>query len=759
MRPATSLALTALATLALAAPAHAQARTQTRARDGSGNGGGPYPVDPTAIPRPSLRAYRVAQEIRVDGRLDESAWLQADSTTTDFIQVQPNPGYPASHPTVIRILYDDRNLFIGATLYEDEPGRLIVPGLEQDYSTHDSDIFGVALDTYHDRQNGFLFAINPAGAVWDAQTFNDQRDVAIAWEGIVDVRTTVGDDRWTVEMVIPFATLRYNPVRGEQVWGLAFSRRIRHLNEESNWAPTERQHKLYKFSLAGTLTGLQDLQKGRNLWVKPYALGSRVAQAGAGSDGEADGGLDVKWGITPRMTLDLTMNTDFSQVEVDQEQVNLERFSLFFPEKRDFFLENEGTFAFQDVTIRNYKTGSSPQKFKLFHSRRIGLSSDRTPLPIAAGARLTGKVGDRTEVGFLEMQTRTQGPLGDPSYFPGENFAVARVKTLVGDASNVGVMFVNRQQTAGSGGRDYNRSFGVDGNVTLFDDLILSAYLARTEESDPTGNSRNAGMFQAAYRNPMWDASVLAKHIGDDFNPGLGFVDRVGVRRMYATVGAHPQLATAKVFELNPYVETDFYTNLSGSLESRTVTGAFAVAFTDGDMFTVAASDRYENLFAPTPIAGVEVPSGVYEWREAQATYMVAGSKKVSGIFAVSGGDFYDGSRLSFMASTKFRPSPHFTADIGVNRNNLELAGRDFTADVYSLRLRWARDVRTFLMGFVQYNQSTEELITNVRFNLIHAPLSDLFLVFTERRSLVEGVADPVLERGMTLKVTKLLAF
>ena len=325
--------------------------------------------------------------------------------------------------------------------------------------------------------------------MFDAQAFNDQRELATAWEGIVVVRTSVGEDRWTVEMAIPFATLRYNPVRGEQLWGLTFSRRIRHLNEESNWAPTERQFKAYKFSLAGTLTGLEDLPESRNLWAKPFVLGSRTtlrsAVPGAGADNHAEGGLDAKWGITPRMTLDLTVNTDFSQVEVDQEQVNLDRFSLFFPEKRDFFLENEGTFAFQDVTIRNYRTGSSPQKFKLFHSRRVGLSSDRTPLPIAGGARLTGKVGDRTDVGFLEMQTRTDGITGDPSRFLAENFAVARVKTLVGDASDLGVMFVNRQQTAGVAERDYNRSFGVDGNFTLFDDLVVSAYAVTPPCSRP----------------------------------------------------------------------------------------------------------------------------------------------------------------------------------------------------------------------------------------------------------------------------------
>jgi len=737
----------------LAPPVAAQA-------DGNGNGHTAYPVDPTTMPRPSLAAHRIDGGIRVDGHLDEPAWMEADSSTSDFIQVQPNPGYPASEPTTIRILYDEDALYIGVTLYESEPDKLIVPGLEQDFATHDSDIFGIALDTYHDKQNGFLFAVNPAGAVWDAQTFNDGRDVAMAWEGVVNVRTSVGADRWTVEMEIPFATLRYNPVAGDQVWGLAFSRRIRHLNEESNWAPTERQHKLYKFSLEGTLTGLRDLQKGRNLWLKPYVLGSRTTgQALPDADNHGDGGLDAKWGLTPRMTLDLTVNTDFSQVEVDQEQVNLDRFSLFFPEKRDFFLENEGTFAFQDVTIRNYKTGSSPRSFKLFHSRRIGLSPGRTPLPIAGGARLTGKVSERTEVGFLEMQTRTDGPTDAPGLYPAENFAVARVRTLLGDASNLGVMFVNRQQTAGAGERDYNRSYGVDGNVTLFDDLVLSAYAAHTDERTPTGDSRDAAMFQAAWRDPLWDASVLLKHIGNDFNPGLGFVDRVGVRRLYATAGAHPEVHRRRVFEVNPFVEADFYQNLEGALESRTLSPSFAVSFTDGGILTLSAADRYERLFEPTPIAGTEVAVGTYAWREAKASYFLSGSHMLSGMFSVTGGDFYDGSRLSLYAITRFRPNPHLTFDLGVQHNALELAGRRFDADVFNARIRWARNVRTFLMGFVQYNQQSEELITNVRFNLIHAPLSDLFVVYTERRSLSGAVTEPVLERGLTLKVTKLFAF
>lgn len=751
--PSHSLLFLSLPLLAVVFPGTA------RSQQLDGQDAGPYPVDPLALPRPSLRAHRITSPIRLDGHLDEAVWAEADTTHGDFIQVHPSPGYPASERTVIRILYDDDNLYIGATLYESEPDRLISPGLEQDFSTTDSDILGIGLDTYHDGQNGFLFAINPAGAIWDAQTFNDQQDVVVAWEGIVELRTSVGEDRWVAEMVIPFTTLRYNPVQGEQVWGLSFSRRIRHLNEESNWAPTPRQFKLYKFSMAGTLTGLEGLRQGRNLWLKPYALGNRLESAGTtGTATTGDLGLDVKWGLTSRLTLDLTANTDFSQVEVDAEQVNLSRFSLFFPEKRDFFLENDGTFAFQDVSLRNYRTGSSSRNFKLFHSRSIGLSPARTPLPIGGGGRLTGKIGKRIEMGLLNMQTRSDGPDGGPDFFPAENFAVARVKTQLGNGSSVGALFVNRQQTA-SGHDDFNRSYGVDASFNILGNLVLSGYAARTEESDPAGDSRNASMFQAAWRDPLWDVSILAKHVGDDFNPGLGFVDRIGVRRLFTTVGIHPQPDLGPLVEINPRLDVDFFTNLDGDLETRTLSPAVSFLLRDGSSFTVEVKDRFERLFTPLRLAGGTVAPGTYEWTEASATYRVSGSHMVSGSFSVSHGDFFDGTRTAVGVSARIRPNVHWSLDLRAQRNDLELGGEDLAADLYSVRIRWAGNVRTFLMGFVQYNEATDELITNVRFNLIHAPLSDIFVVFTERRSLADEIAEPVRERGLTLKVTRLMAF
>jgi hypothetical protein len=725
-------------------------------------------VDPLELPRPALRALRIALPIELDGELLEAMWRRAEATGDSWIQIGPDPGFPGSEATRVRILYDDAALYVGAEMFDPDPASLISPGLGQDFDTASSDIFGISLDTFWDRANGFVFAVNPAGALLDAQAFNDQRDVNRSWEGIVDVRTHVYDDRWTVEMRIPLSTLRYRPSEGEQTWGLNFQRRIRRRNEDTYWAPLPLQFRVYKFSLAGTLTGLEGLEGGRSLWVKPSVLvGDRAGPAVASAGTDVDVGLDAKWGLTPGLTLDLTANTDFSQVDVDREQINLDRFSLFFPEQRDFFLENEGVFGFQDTQIRNYRTGSSNRSFRLFNSRRIGLGADRRPVPILGGARLTGRAGG-LELGFLDMQTRST------EAGPAENFAVGRIKAPLGSAGSAGVMFVNRSTTSGPE-KATNRSYGFDTNLQFLGNLVLNGYLARTggegpDQPDASGEAgsdapnRDAAMVQLAWRDPLWDASVLAKHIGDDFDPQVGFVDRRGVRRLFATVGAHPRPGGIPgVLEVNPYLDMDVYTDLGGVTETRTITPGLRLAMSDGGAFVLEYRDRFERVTVPFPVAGVDVPLGDFDFGEVSVSYTVPASHALSGRASVTRGGFYDGDRTSLSASLMYRPNPHWQISAGAQRNDLELAGEEFTANLYNARVRYARNTRAFASLFAQYNQASEELVTNARINLIHAPLSDVFLVFTERRDL--GFGDEgdarrgLVERGLTLKVTRLLAF
>ena len=727
----------------------------------------PAAVDPLRLPRPALRALRIEAGIDLDGELLETMWQRAEVTGDSWIQIGPDPGRVGSEATRVRVLYDDEALYVGAEMMDSDPASLISAGLGQDFDTASSDLFGVALDTFWDRANGFVLAVNPAGALFDAQAFNEQRDVNRSWEGIVDVRTHVYQDRWTVEMRIPFSTLRYRPSEGEQTWGLQFQRRIRRRNEDTYWAALPLQFRAYKFSLAGTLTGLEGLEGGRSLWVKPSVLVSdRAGPAVARVGGDADVGLDAKWGLTPGLTLDLTANTDFSQVDVDQEQINLDRFSLFFPEQRDFFLENEGVFGFQDVQIRNYRTGSSNRSFRLFNSRRIGLGADRRPVPILGGARLTGRAAG-LEVGFLDMQTR------ETDTGPAENFAVGRVKAPLGSAGSAGLMFVNRATTSGPG-KATNQAYGIDTNLQFLGNLVFNAYVARTggtvpEEPGVSGSesrtsNRDAAMVQLAWRDPLWDVSVLAKHVGDGFDPQVGFVDRRGVRRLFATVGAHPRpRGVPGVVEINPYLDVDVYTDLDGATETRRITPGLRFGMRDGGALVLEYRNRFERVVEPFPIAGVQVPIGNFDFDEISVSYTVPASHALSGRASLTRGGFYDGDRTSVSASLLYRPNPRVQISVGAQRNDLELAGETFTANLYDARLRYARNTRAFASLFAQYNQASEELVTNARINLIHAPLSDVFLVFTERRNL--GFGDEgqerrgLVERGITLKVTRLLAF
>ena len=711
----------------------------------------PPEIDPLTAPRPSLEARRATGLIELDGTLDEEAWSASDSTDGVFYQSIPVQGLQSRERTVVRILYDDENLYVGAVMYDREPEKLVSAGLEQDFATENSDIFGLALDTHWDKQNAFLFAVNPAGALFDAQAFNDQQSVNRAWEGEVRVSTRIHSLGWTAEIAVPLTTLRFSEHEGPQTWGLNFSRRIRRHSEDSSWSPLSRQFRVYKMSRAGTLTGLEGLRQGRNLWIKPFVTGLRSDGQGIATTEDVDGGLDLKWGITPQLTLDVTALTDFSQVEVDEQQINLSRFSLFFPEKRDFFLENEGIFAFQDNRIRNFRTGSGPQNFKLFHSRRIGLSDDRTPLPIAGGARLTGRVGDWA-LGLLNMQTR------NASAFPGENFSVVRVRRNVLESSDVGVMFVNREGTGAGIEDEYNRSFGVDANLRLAGGrMLLNSYAALTDEPD-VDESRTAGAVELAWRDAVWDASVLMKSVGANFDPGVGFVSRRGIRQGFVTLGAHPQPGIPTVRELNPYVDVNLFTDPEWNLDSREIKPGLGIAFLDSGLLTVEYSASFERLTEPTPIAGVDVPAGQYDFDAFSARYQSDGGKRLSGVVGVTRGDFFDGDRTSLTGGLVFRPNEHWFLEGTFQKNRLDLAGQEFDANLWGGRLRYGHDARTFLSAFVQYNQAADELQTNVRFNLIHAPLSDIFLVYSERRDMESSSGRPVIDRIVTLKVTKLFA-
>jgi Domain of unknown function (DUF5916) len=740
----------ALASIALSVGVHAQLALPTRSSGPSGGAGSANgaPINVETAPRPTVSAYRIEKRPTIDGRLNEEEWSMA-ADITDFVQQLPRTGYPAEFRTVVHVLYDVDHLYIGATMYDPEPKKAITAGKERDFTSNASDLFGLVIDTFKDRRNSFLFVINPAGAVRDEQTYNDSRAVVEAWEGVTKVRTSMGDSAWYVEMEIPLRTLRFDARRHPQDWGINFIRRVRRTSETSYWAPLERQYRLHRMSKAGTLTGLDSLRPGRNLQLKPYvvagnSIGAQVPASARGTKGDL--GIDVKYGVTPSLTLDATYNTDFSQVEVDQEQVNLTRFSLLFPERREFFIENSGAFQFGDVVERNYRMGASPNDFTFFNSRQIGLTADGRPIPIVGGARLTGRVG-QWEVGALNMQT--QRLLNAPA----ENFGVLRARRNLFGKSDIGVLIQNRAATDSN---TWNRSYGIDANLRPLGNTIINAYIAR---SDAAGAAQDgtAARTQVAYRGKLWDNSVMWKRVSDAFAPGIGFVRRRGFQQFYGTVGMHPRPALARIAELNPYVLVDYITDLNSQLDTRTISAGLDVSLKTEAKFTMLLSDQFDRIERPfTLVPGRTVAPGAYSWREATMRYDMAPANKLLGTANATVGTFYNGRRQSGGAGLTWRASPSLALETNYQRNSITLPAGGFIANLAGFRVRYAWSTTLLSSAFVQYNTQTRSFSTNARVNWRWAPLSDLFLVYTERRDSETWGRN---ERSVALKITRMLAF
>jgi hypothetical protein len=707
-----------------------------------------YPIDTETATRPTARATRTTQPITIDARLDEPDWLRAE-IMTDFVQQLPRTGHAAEFKTVVRVLYDADNLYVSCMCYDDEPGKAITTGLARDFDSGNSDVFGLTIDTFHDRRNSFLFLVNPKGAVRDEQTYNDSRTIVDAWEGIIDVRTAVVDSGWVVEMRIPTRTLRFDGRRPVQTWGFNVLRRVRRTNESSYWSPLDRQYRIHRMSKAGTLSGLEGLHQGRNLQLKPYVVGgnSRGAQVPASSEGgNADIGADLKYGVTPSMTMDLTINTDFSQVDVDQEQLNLTRFSLFFPERREFFIENSGSFTFGDVQERNYRMGASLSDFSLFNSRRIGLTSDGRPLPIAGGARVSGR-GAGLEVGALAMRTRDE--LG----VPGEDFAVARLRRNFFGSSDLGVVVLNRD--ASEPGRS-NLSYGVDANLRLFGNMVMNSYYAASRAPGDSADG-DAARLSVAYRSAFWNTSAMWKRVSDDFDPGLGFVRRKAMEQWFGTVGGHFRPRGGRLQEVVTYVDADYIADPASQLETRTLTAGTQVNFQPDGFLTIEANDTFDRLDAAFQIfPGVNVPAGGYSFRDASVRYTSGQARKLFGNVSLASGEFYGGTRRTYGGGLTWRAKYFLSVEGSVQRNDVDLPGGSFLADIASARVRYAWSTQLFGSAFVQYNTQSKSFVTNARVNFRYAPLSDVFIVYTERRNRETDVLN---ERSIALKVTRLLAF
>ena len=687
------------------------------------------------------QAVRVAEgSITLDGRLDESAWAAAPVAGA-FVQQQPREGSPATHPTDVRFLYDDTYLYIGARLSEDERQRLVVNELRRDFNARDGDLFVVVLDTFHDRLNAYTFQTNPGCALRDSQSYDDGRTNNANWDGVWSCRSTVTDGAWYVEQAIPFKQLRFANA-AEQTWGLQMFRLIRHSNEQTMWNPVPRQFTQFKTSYAGVLGGISGVRPGRNIRIKPFATGSAQRRAGTTSR-DADGGFDVKIGLGTSLVLDTTYRTDFSQVEADAQQINLTRFSLFFPEKREFFLENQGAF-----NIGPPASGSS--NLVPFFSRTIGLSESGTPIPIVAGGRLTGKVG-RNSLAVLNIQTEERA-----------NVSVAKYNREFLTNSSVGAFVLAKEGETLS-----NRVVGTDLRWYPSRRINIDGMFMHSEKTSIGGG--NALRLGAQYDAPLTQYVASFTSLDDRFRDDLGFIPRLGVDIVTGSVlrRVRPTAPGGWLRELRPQVAYARYSRPPVGVETETWSPSVTAELFDSSTIDGGVTLNEEVLLSPfrpqgTP-AGQSIAAGRHEFAGATLSYSGSNSRRISLNAAWRTGGFYSGNRDGVTAGIRVRVSEKLATTLSASRDVIELAnGVSFSTALASVRVDASFSTRMFVNAFVQYNSVTKQVSSNIRYNFIHHPLSDLYLVINDTRdsgSLMPGATRQPESRAVILKFTHLFSF
>ena len=702
----------------------------------------------------------------VDGDvLGDPAWTGVP-VATGFRQTSPDEGEPATERTEVRVVFTADTLYVGVVCYDRNPQEIIVTDSRRDSSLADSDNFQLILDTFLDRQNGFVFGTSPAGQEYDGQVVNEGVGGSgmgrggtssgggggfnLNWDGVWRVRTRVSEIGWSVEFGIPFRTIRY-PAGGLQTWGVNFQRTIRRRNESAYWAPLTLQHNLFRVSQAGLLTAVRPPQGGaRNLQLTPYVTGEAIrldARPERGTAAFGDVGGDLKYSVTSGLTLDATYNTDFAQVEVDEQQINLDRFNLYFPEKRPFFLENAGAFA---VSNAGGAVQGDPAQTELFFSRRIGIEQGRV-VPIAAGARLSGKVSSTVTVGFLNMQTAAVDGLT-----PANNFTVARVRRDLPNRSSVGGLFVNRQATGRrAGADDHNRTYAVDGRMGLGRNADVQGFVGRTATPGREGRD-HAWNVGANYESQTWRLQGGFMESGENFNPEVGFTRRVGFRKVDGGVFYtwRPE-NFLRSFELRPHVTFNRFWDFDGFMETSLLHIDNRWEFEDSSTLVTAWNVRGEGVKEAFEISGIPVPPATYEWHEGNVWFNYNRSAPVNaGVRLVFGG-FFGGNILSVRTALNARHAETFNLSLIWTRNDIDLPAGGVVTNLVGVRAGYNFSPRLFAQSLVQYNDSDRLWSLNFRFGWLQDANTGLFVVYNETEG-IGAIVPAGAGRSLTLKYSHL---
>jgi hypothetical protein len=705
-----------------------------------------------------------AQRPDIDGKLTDAAWALAP-VQGNFIQREPRYGVAASEKTEFRVLYDEKTLFIGVWVFDSDPSGIMGSEMKRDAGLNKGDQLKITIDTFHDHRNAFYFSTNPLGAYKDANTVENGRTINYDWNAVWDNKTSIDDQGWYVEIAIPLSQLRFKTTIGESTWGLNLCRILFRKNEESYWVPFPREWGASGFarvSNAGVLQGLNGIKSRRRVEFVPFLLptASRDYVAAGKYKTDAKFGGDFKIGVTNDLIGDFTYHTDFAQVEADQEVVNLTRFSLFFPEKRQFFTESAGIFDFakSSTGLGGEAAANDPGLLNIFYSRRIGLV-DGQQVPIIGGGRLTGRGGNYA-LGVLNIET-DEAQLGN-RHVDNANFTAIRIKRNVLKNSSIGTLLVNSQ----NGISEYNRTVGIDGGFVLGRYVTMTTVLAKSFTPGVVDKDL-AGVFDFLWKSDRFSYSGQYLEVGQHFNAEMGYIPRTDIRagKLKAQWTPRPKFGGIRQMVFNG--TTDYYVNHAGVIDSRTsVLSANLQRQSTGGAF-LGVTHEYDNLAAPFATAGAVMPVGDYSWTYATMSYS---SDRTRRVYATIGGDvggYYHGDRQTMRANITIQAGKTLLFEPNYTHNRVSLPGRPlYSSNVVNFRVSHSFSPDFYLKGFVQYNDDRKTASFNFLWWYHYKPGSDLYLVYNQgwdidlpltSRDLIEN-SYRVHSRSLAVKLTYWLA-
>ena len=731
----------------------------------------PAPVAPEVIARDAtgqatVRAVRITEPLSIDGRLDEDIYERV-LPMSDFIQTDPDEGAPATEKTEVWLLFDDENVYVVGRCWETEPDRLVANEMRRDNTTIvRNDNMAWSFDTFHDHRNGVLFEVNPIGGRIDGQVTNESQ-VNIDWNPIWDFATGFFDGGYVIEAAIPFKSLRYRPGR-IQTWGFQVRRVNRSKNEVSYLTPVPPafiNNGHFRSSLAAAVVGLEAPPASRLLELKPYAIGDlssdlRGAETFTNRLG-GDGGIDIKFGITENLTADFTVNTDFAQVEADEQQINLTRFSLYFPEKREFFLENQGVFTFGGADSGPFTSGDTPV---LFYSRRIGLDAGRE-IPIDAGARLTGRAG-AFSVGLLNIRTGDANVPGRAAPVPATNFSVVRIKRDLLRRSSIGAIATQRSvSTRGLGSAE---TYGADATFAFYDALTMNAYWATTRAA---GNGPDDVSYRAHldYAGDRYGVELERLVVGTHFNPEVGFMRRFDFGRNHGALRFSPRPRSIALIRRFVWeARFDSFRSRAGRLDTELLQGKFGIELENSDVLMADYIRSNEYVDRVFDVAGVDVGVGGYRFQDTMLTYELGQQRRFSGMVTFQRGGFFGGRKTTIgfgrrtgLSGGRLAITPRVSFEPGVSLNWIELPAGKVTTTLITTRTTYTPTPFLFVSALVQYNSAANDASANVRLRWEYQPGSELFIVYNEQRdTLVRGRRFPELyNRALIIKFNRLFRF